>query len=146
MGERIGEILIRKKLITEIQLDEALKEQKESGDFLGDVLVRKGFVSEKNFLESLAGQFNTTFVELGKVMINPQIDKMIPKRLVWQHKVMPIEMRNSVLLIAFSNPLDMWPLSDLQEKLKLTEVKFVLAARNDVLKTIERYYGPETAV
>ncbi len=143
MAERLGDTLIKKGLINQEQLDRALAEQGKSGKFLGEILVKLQFVTEDGLLKALAEQFNTHFVALSNVKINPGIAKMVPKDLVWEFKVMPIELRNSVLLIAIPNPLDMWPMSGMQDKLRLSEVQFVLATKNDILKTIEKYYGPE---
>ena len=143
MAERLGDTLIKKGLINQEQLDKALAEQSKSGKFLGDILVKLQFVTEDGLLKALAEQFETQYVALSNVRINPDIAKMVPRDMVWQHKVMPIEMRNSILLIAIPNPLDMWPMSHFQEKLKLSEVQFVLATKTDILRTIEKYYGPE---
>jgi type IV pilus assembly protein PilB len=143
MAERIGDMLIRKGLITQEQLTKALGEQSKTGKFLGEILVKMQFITEEGLLKALAEQFNTHFVALSNVKINPAISRMVPGEMAWEYKVMPIEMRNMVLLIAVPNPLDMWPMSSLQEKLKLSEVQFVLATKSDILKTIEKYYGPE---
>ena len=140
MAERLGEILIRKKIMTAEQLAVALKEQAESSQFLGEILIRLGFVSEIDLLQVLAEQFNTRFVSLDNVMINRDVVRLVPRDLVVEHKIMPVEMRNSVLLIAVSNPLDMWPLSVLQKKMNLTEVRIVLATKKDIEQTVKKHY------
>lgn len=141
MAERLGEILIRKKILNQEQLGAALQEQARSGDFLGEILVKMGLVHESDLLKTLAEQFNTHFVALENVQINPQVVKMVPFDLVSEYKFMPIEMRSSVLLIAVSNPLDMWPMSMLQKQMNLTEVQIVLATRSDIVQTIQKHYG-----
>lgn len=143
MIEPLGKTLLRKKVITSEKLDLALQEQAHSGKFLGEILIAKGFITERELLETLAGQFNTRFVALSQVQINPMISRLVPKSLVWEYKFMPIEMRNSILLIAVSNPLDMWPMSVLQERLALAETQIVLASKADILKAIEKFYGKE---
>ncbi len=141
MAQRIGELLVKNHLITEAQLEQALQEQTQNGDFLGEILIRLGFVTEADLLKSLAEQFNTRYVSLEQVRINPIVLKMVPKDLVWEYKFMPIETRSSILLIAVSNPLDMWPMSVLKERLDLSEVQIVLAQKDDILKAIFKYYG-----
>lgn len=140
MALRVGELLISKKLLTQEQLDSALLQQAESGKFLGEVLIGMGLVDEKSLLMALAEQFNTHFVELERVQINPLIAKMVPQDLVMEHKFMPIEMRSAVLLIAVSNPLDMWPMSVLQKQLRLSDVQTVLARKKDIENFINQYY------
>lgn len=140
MALRIGEILISKKLLTQEQLDSALVKQAETGKFLGEILIGMGLVDEKTLLIVLAEQFNTHFVELDNVQINPLIVKMVPHTLVAEYRFMPIEMRNAVLLIAVSNPLDMWPMSVLQKQLRLSDVQVVLAKKKDIEAFIQKYY------
>ena len=144
MAERLGEIFIKKKLVSAEQLEIALQEQTHTGEFLGEILIRLGFTKEENLLQVLSEQFNTRFVDLTRVRVNPLVLKMVPRGLAWEYKFLPIEVRNSVLLIAVSNPLDMWPMSVLQEKLDLAEVQTVLARKDDIVQAIQKYYGSET--
>ena len=141
--ERLGEIFLKKKIVTHEQLEAALQDQVHTGEFLGEILIRLNYVKEEDLLQVLADQFNTRFVSLKDVRVNPVVIKMVPKNLVLEYKLLPIEMRGSLLLIALTNPLDIWPTSVLQEKLKLDEVQFVLATRQDILDHIKKYYGTE---
>jgi hypothetical protein len=141
MALRIGEMLIEKGLLTQEKLDLALLEQGKTGKFLGEILVQMGFVHEEDLLKSLAQQFNTHYVKLDQVQINPVAVKAVPVDLVAEFKFMPIEMRNAVMLIAVSNPLDMWPMSALQKQLNLSDVQIVLARKDDILQTIRKYYA-----
>lgn len=141
MAERLGDMLIKRKLIRPEQLDKALQEQQQSGQFLGETLVRLGYLKEEEILKALAEQFNTRFVSLKEVRVNPAVLKTVPKNLVLEHKFLPIEMRGGVLLIAMSNPLNMWPVSVLQEKLSLSDVQIVLAKKDDILEHIRKNYG-----
>ena len=141
MVERLGDLLIRKQLINPAQLDVALKEQAQTGQFLGEIFIRLGYINEPNLLTVLAEQFNTRFVSLDKVRINPSVIKLVPRELVLEYKFLPIEMRSGVLLIAVSNPLDMWPLSVIQKKMTLTEVQIVLATKTDIQQYLEKFYS-----
>ncbi len=146
MAIKIGELLIKKKLITPDKLETALREQSHTGEFLGAILMRLNYVSEPDLLTVLAEQFQTQFVELSRVFINPQVIKLVPENLVREYKFLPIEMKGGVILIAVSNPLDMWPMSVLHEKLDLSEVKIVLAGKNDIQQAIAKYYGGATKI
>ncbi len=141
MALRIGELLISKKMLTQEQLEKALIEQGHSGKFLGEILVEMGMVHEEDLLKALAEQFNTRFVKLDNVQINPVVVKMVPVDLIAEYRFMPIEMRNGVMLIAVSNPLDMWPMSMLQKQLNLQDVQIVLAQKKDIQATIRKYYA-----
>jgi hypothetical protein len=53
----LGEILIRKKLITCQQLEKALIEQKTNKQKLGAILLNLGFISNADLKESLKEQY-----------------------------------------------------------------------------------------
>ena len=141
MADRLGDLLIKKQLIKPEHLEAALKEQALTGQFLGEILIGLGFIDESKLLTVLAEQFNTRFVSLDKVRINPSVIQLVPRELVVEYKFLPIEMRSGVILIAVSNPLDMWPLSVLQKKMNLTEVQIVLATKKDIQQSLEKYYS-----
>jgi hypothetical protein len=65
----------------------------------------------------------------------------VPVDLVAEYHFMPIEMRNGVILIAVSNPLDMWPMSALQKQVNVSDVQIVLAQKKDILQTIRKHYA-----
>ncbi len=143
MAIRIGELLIKKGLVNPDQLETALRDQATSGEFLGNILIRLGYITEENLLTALAEQFQTRFVSLEKVYVNPQVIKMVPGNLVREYKFLPIEMRSGVMLIAVSNPLDMWPMSVLHQRIELSEITIVLAKKDDIQKAIQKHYGAE---
>ena len=115
-------------------------ERRGSKHRIGGKLTDWAALPEEELLKVLAEQFNSRFVSLSEVRVNPVVLKMVPHTLVLEHKIMPIEMRNGILLIAISNPLDMWPLSVLQKKMDLTEVQIVLATKKDIEKTIRKHF------
>ena len=138
---RIGEILIQRGLLTQERLESSLKEQALTGKFLGEILISNGYLKESQLLTALAEQFLTRFVSIANTRINPLAVNMVSHDLAWEYKIMPIEIRSGILLIAVSNPLDMWPMSVLRDRLGLDEVRFVLAEKADILSALKKYYG-----
>jgi hypothetical protein len=60
--ERIGEVLVRAKRISPQQLDDALKAQHDTGDYLGQILVYQQAVSESDLKKALRLQtLETTY-------------------------------------------------------------------------------------
>ena len=66
LRERIGKLLIEKKLITKEQLAEALKLQKEKKERLGELLVGLGYISKDALLETLSIELNIPAVHLAR--------------------------------------------------------------------------------
>lgn len=140
MENRIGEIFLKKRIINDSQLELALHEQVQTGEFLGEILIRLGYAKETDVLKVLAEQAKTRFVNLSEVRINPKVSQLVPSGIVLEHQIMPIDVQGEVLLVATHNPLDIWPLSQLQEQMALSEVQFVLASKDDIRNHIEKYF------
>jgi len=66
---KLGEMLITSGLISEQQLKEALKKQKETGGKLGSVLVELGFISEEKLIEFLSKQYKVQSVNLADMLL-----------------------------------------------------------------------------
>lgn len=140
MSLRLGEILIEKGLLTQQQLDAAVKEQQKTQEVLGQVLVRMGFISEKKMLRTLAEQQGIGFIELSNIKIPDNVVKSIPAKFAWHYKVMPVSIEGNLLTVAISNPFDMWAMDDLETNFSY-RVANVLATASDIMEAIKKYYG-----
>jgi len=58
--KRIGDLMLEQGLITDEQLQIALKEQKKSGELLGSILFSLGFISQKDLFKVLSLSETTT--------------------------------------------------------------------------------------
>jgi type II secretory ATPase GspE/PulE/Tfp pilus assembly ATPase PilB-like protein len=137
----LGEMLIKKGLITQEQLTEALKDSTLQEDMIGNILVSKGLLKEEDLLKALAEQFNLTYLaRLKDVRISTEAVKAVPAKFVQHYGFMPISLEGSVLTVAVHNPMDVW----LAENIKLNlgfRVNRVLTSRHEVEDAIQKYYG-----
>ncbi|MDP3041395.1 MAG: ATPase, T2SS/T4P/T4SS family [Candidatus Omnitrophota bacterium] len=137
----LGELLVKKNMVTQQQVNEALKESGDNGDMLGKILVNRGLIKEIDLLKVLAEQFNLPFhLHLKEVHISTDAIKAVPAKFVQHYGFMPISLEGSVLTVAVYNPMDIW----LAENIKLNlgfAVKKVLATRREVEIAIHKYYG-----
>jgi len=76
--ERLGDLLVREKLITREQLEKAVQEQKQSGTRVGYNLVKLGFIQETELTKILARQFKMPAVDLSRFEVDPRIAKLVP--------------------------------------------------------------------
>lgn len=138
---RLGDLLIQKGIITQQQLELALKESKETGELIGKMLVRMKFITNKQLLRTLGEQLSVPFYEqLKEIVVSPKVIQTVPAKLVWHYQFMPIELNENTLTIAVSDPLAVWLMEDLKLHLGY-EVKRVLAQEDEILSAIKRYYG-----
>ena len=136
----LGQLLIDKNLITTKQLDEALKEQKKSGGFLGNVLIKFGYISQDKLFPVLAEQLGVEYVNLKARDISPGVIEKVPAKFASHYKLIPLEIKDGVLTIAVTNPLDIHIIDDVKLLLGY-DVKPVLAGEDEIVEAIRRYYG-----
>ena len=138
---RFGELLIAKGLLTEQQLQAALKESQLRGEVIGKTLVRMNLATHEQVLEALATQLSLPFYPtLKDVLVPAEVVKAVPARFVWHYKFMPLAIRDRVLTVAVSDPLAVWVTEDLKLHLGYT-IERVLASEKEILTVIRRYYG-----
>ncbi|OQB16454.1 MAG: Type II secretion system protein E [Candidatus Omnitrophica bacterium ADurb.Bin205] len=137
----LGEMLLKKKCISEGQLSQALKDCNQNEAMLGKYLVDKGLVKEEDLLGVLSEQFNLPFYpRLKEIKVSSEAVKAVPAKLVQHHGFIPVSLEGQVLTVAVFNPMDFW----LAENIKLNlgfQVRRVLSTRHEVEKAIQKYYG-----
>jgi len=137
----LGQLLIEKGIITETQLETALKKQRESGELLGVVLLELGFVDEETvFLPILAGQFGVDYVNLSNKEIPREAIQKLPAKFASHYKVMPVEFKDGTLTLATNKPLDIQMLDEISLVVN-AKISLILAAEKDILEAIRKYYG-----
>jgi type IV pilus assembly protein PilB len=112
--ERLGDLLVREKLITREQLDKAVQEQKQSGTRVGYNLVKLGFIQETELTKVLARQFKMPAVDLSRFEVDPRIAKLVPGDLAMKHLVLPLKRDGRVLTVAMADPTNLGVLEDLK--------------------------------
>lgn len=126
--KRLGEILIEKGLITESELQKALRYSKEKGKPLGESLVDSGFVTWDEIVHALAEQWGVKPLEKIPTAIPPEILSKIPRNMIDELRVIPIEMKEDGTLVVVTDIT-----SDLQ-KIQ-SSLKFLLGKSPEILLT-----------
>ncbi|MCM8817046.1 MAG: Flp pilus assembly complex ATPase component TadA [Candidatus Omnitrophica bacterium] len=144
MAERklLGEMLIEAGLLTEKQLEEALKEQVKTGRFLGRILVEKGYVDEKELKKILSRQAGIEMIDLKNTVIDKNAISVFPSALAKTYNVLPIKLEKNVLTLAVGDTLSLNIQDDISFILGY-KVKMVLADEEDIKENINVYYGSE---
>lgn len=138
--ELLGQILLKKGLITTKQLEEALAIQKKEGKgLLGEILVQKGFISEELLCVALASQSDYCYVPVERYKISREILKLIPKDIASKYSLVPLEKIGSVVTIAMTNPFDQEAINTVQAAIH-HKVVCVIAGKNQIEKIIKLYY------
>lgn len=139
INKKLGEILVEQSLITQSQLDDALKLQKQKGGLIGELLVELKFVSEEDIAKTLTAQYGFAYLPLNNYEIDQELIKFIPERVARQYRLIPIDKIGDNLTIAMSNPLNSQAIEDI-ETLLGCNVQVFVSTNSDILQAIEKYY------
>ncbi len=138
---RLGELLIAEKLITQEDLQAALKEQERVGGGLAEVLLKTKFQQNPQALyRILARQLNVDFVDCAAIEISPEVLSALPAQAAQYFKVLPIEFKDNHLVIASADPANINNLDGLTSIVG-KKIRFVLAIEADIFEGIRQYYG-----
>lgn len=119
--KRIGDMLLDEGMITQEDLDKALKEKKQ-GQRLGQVLVENGYITENQLIETLQKQLGIDYIDLTKTDIDPSMSKYIPKDLAKKQQIVPVRMVQDTLFLAMADPLNFMAI----EQAKITSKKRIV--------------------
>jgi len=136
----LGQRLIEAGLITETQLQNALREQARTREYLGRILIRLGYVSEEAVAAALSAQARVKYVDLGQYTPQSEATKLIPENFARQHFLVPLSYVGKVLVVAMANPLDIITIDELRRMSK-GPVEVVGATQSEVLEALDRAYG-----
>ncbi len=114
MTDRIGELLLREKLITHDQLKNAVEEQKKSGGRLGYNLTKMGFISEKDLTSFLSRQYGIPTIDLSTQEIDSEIIRLIPEDVAQKYQVIPVSRTGSTLVVAMADPSNIFAIDDIK--------------------------------
>ncbi len=134
----LGEVLTGSGIITESQLQSALRKQVETGEKLGDILVNRGILSEKQLLETVELMLGIPFVRLSRINIDPEVVKLLPPHIIRLHKILPISRNQNVITLAMADPLNHMAIDDVRMATSL-EVVPVLASALEMETAIRQY-------
>ena len=139
---RLGDLLVSSGVISPEQLEDALKNQKESRQRLGDVLIQNGYITEQHLIDALQVQLGVDFIDLTAVSIPVELAKYVPRNIAKKYCVVPVKLVRDNLYLAMSDPLDFVA----QDEVKTASRKRVIpmiATRRATEQAINSLYGSE---
>lgn len=142
-GEPIGQILKGMGLITELDIQEALQEQKSKGGALGRILSDKGLVTDADLRVAIAKQAGMDPIDLDEVIVTSDLLDLVPAHVAETYQVVPVEFDGKVLTLALADPQNISALDDMKFMLNV-EVKGALSDPESVERAMKKYYSDRT--
>jgi len=145
MSVRLGELLTKASLITQDQLKDALKMQKETGGKLGETLIKLGFVSEEDITECLSQQFGVPSINLAHFEIEAGVIKLIPADVARKYNILPVNKTGATITIAMADPTNVFAMDDIKFMTGYN-VEPVVASELGIKAAIDNYYGTTSSL
>ncbi len=144
-AKQLGQILIEQGLITSAQLEQALEEHRKTPKSLGRVLIDLQLIKEADLVRALAEQVGLEFVDLADYHIDPSSTMLLPDALARRYRAIPIGERDGKLLVAMSDPANVYALDDIRT-ITNRDVQPVVATAADVEQAIQKFAGMDGQV
>jgi type IV pilus assembly protein PilB len=123
---KLGAMLVASGLITQEQLEAALKRQRSDGGRLGELLVSAELLSEQDIVNAVAGQMRLGVVDLGRTAPQTNALGLLPRDFIIRHRVIPLSLDDQgALTLAMTNPLDVITIDEVGMRTKRRIVPFI---------------------
>jgi type IV pilus assembly protein PilB len=142
LRQRLTEILIKNHILTEDELNLALRVQKEEGGRLSDILIKLRLIDEKNLMMVLSQGLGLPPISLSRFSVDPEVTKLIPKGTARHYQIIPISKIGDTLTLAMADPLNIFAIDDVKT-LTGYEINPIIAQQAEILEAIEKNYGEE---
>ncbi len=145
----LGERLIAAGLISEDQLQVALKEQSRHDEPLGRILVNLGLISEGVLRDTLGESLGHDSIDLSSVVPDPDALKMVPKNIARRYSMLPInfDKNEKVLTLAMADTFNIVAIDQVAATLGPgIGIATLMAGEAEIEAAIEQFYQYELSI
>jgi len=136
----LGQRLLDAGLISEAQLNLALREQKRLGKYLGDALESLGFITQDVIASMLAEETQAEMVNVKSSVIDPDVIRLVPYDTAKKYQILPLSREGNTLTIAMVDTLNVVAIDAVEQASGLM-VDVVTAPEQEIMEAIERHYA-----
>ena len=140
MSQRLGDLLVKEKVITPEQLAQATKVQKETNCCLGSALVKLGFLTDEDVTNFLSRQYGVPAINLSYFEIDASVVKLIPFETAKRYQILPLSRVGASLTIAMVDPTNVFAMDDIKFMTGFN-IEPVVASESSIQEGIEKAYG-----
>jgi type IV pilus assembly protein PilB len=140
MSQRLGDLLVKEKVITPEQLEQAIKLQKESHSRLASALVKLGFLTDEDVTNFLSRQYGVPAINLSYFEIDPTVVKLIPFETAKRYQILPLSRVGASLTIAMVDPTNVFAMDDIKFMTGFN-IEPVVASESSIIEGIDKAYG-----
>ncbi len=137
--------LLAAGLITDNQLQLALREQRRRGGRLSKILVDLGFVTADQVAAVMGREVKAERVDLRKVTIEKAALDLVPVDIARRFRLLPLSVRDGTLKVALADPTNVRAIDTLRQLTGLN-VDVVTASEGEILARLDRLSQTEDII
>jgi type IV pilus assembly protein PilB len=136
---RLGTILIERRLITQNQLNHALRIQERQNGLLGKILVELGYINERDIVVALVVQCHIPYIAINEYDVDASVIELVPGEIAHKYRVVPLDRVNRILSVVMADPLNIEAKIEIQNATHCRLMPFI-ATQGEIEKAIHRWY------
>jgi len=144
LKERLIDILVKSKSISQEKLDKLIQLQKKKGLALRKLLLNEKIISEQELLSILSEHLYLPYLRLSKYKFDPKVIALVSEQFCRRYGIIPLSRLGDTLTIAMSDPLNIFALDDLKT-LTGCEIDIVLSSQDEIEAAVDSQYHKEAA-
>ena len=138
-----GELLVSKGLLNEDDLLEVLDKQREQGGRIGEVLLRHKMLNDRDVIAALAEHFSMQYIAFDENSISENIDldvaRMLPESIAKRFCLVAVGEEGGSIVIAMADPLNVVAVDTVTLKLKRS-IKLAISSPREIQQAIDLIY------
>ena len=141
--KRLGDMLIAEHIISQEQLEAALKKASQEHKKIGEVLVEQGYATEEAIAKAVSRQLDIEVVSLKGIEIDESVLKLADGKILKKHTMNPFAFSKNnmnIVKVAMADPMDMIAIDDFSIVTNLQVEPFIATTR-DILMALDKFYG-----
>ena len=139
MASRIGDVLVKNGIITDLQLTQAGEAAAQNGGMISSSLVKLGFVEEALLVSTISKQYGLPVVQIDEHSVQSEVLNLIPHGIANKYLLLPLELLGNTLTVAMVDPSNITAVNDIKF-ITGHDIRVVLASESDVRAGIEKFY------
>lgn len=137
--QKLGDILLRERLIDQERLSQARGVAKRDGISLERALRKLRLVEEEPLAKAVALQYDLSFVHINTLEIEAELARYINPSYAQKQRIVPISKIGNTLTLAMAYPIKLQELRDLEQSIRARIIP-VIAVESEILKAQQRLY------
>jgi len=139
MSTRLGELLVKRGLISGEQLERAITREGEEQEAFCTILTKENFLSDADLTAFLQREYRLPLVDPAVMDVPSEIARLVPATIALRHHLVPISLAGSTLTLAMSDPSNLGAINEVKF-LTGYDIKVAIATTSSVSQAIRDFY------